>query len=54
MIKKMYLASVTGYIVQAYLTPDRLQAKDLDRLHGSVMVEITLEWRVLGCVVCIL
>ena len=48
MLKKTYLASATGYIVQAYLTPDRLHAKDLDGLHGSVVAEITLEWRVLG------
>ena len=52
MRKKMYLASATGYIVQAYQTPDRLQAKDSDGLHGSVVAEITLRWRVLGSVVC--
>ena len=52
MLKKTYLASATGYIVQAYLTPDRLQAKDLDGLHGSVVTGITLQWRDLGCVVC--
>ena len=54
MLKKTFLASATGYIVvhKPYLTPDMLQAKDLDGLHGSVMAEITLKGRVLGCVVC--
>ena len=40
MLNKMYLASATGYIVLAYLTPNELQANDLDGLHVSVVAEI--------------